>query len=132
MPPSLSTFFGKPVAHKFEASDAALVLAIFPGTPYVVVTDGGKAANAPPGGQRSLQPAVPWSWSDSGPSRIKRRRPRVRRRRPPPDFSDGLVLGQQTDFQAFVRRRTTPRLVTCLRKNNPILRRLMFRPIPEY
>jgi len=42
-----STFFGKPVAHEFEASDAALVLAIFPGTPYVVVTDGGKAANAP-------------------------------------------------------------------------------------
>lgn len=41
------TFAGKPVARAFEGSDAALVLAIFPGTPYVVVTDGGKAANAP-------------------------------------------------------------------------------------
>lgn len=34
---------GKPVRRECETSDAAVVLAIFPGSPYVVITDGGRA-----------------------------------------------------------------------------------------
>jgi len=79
-----STFFGKPVAHEFEASHVAPVLAFFPGTTYVVVTDGGKAASAPTWWPEVVAAGRPVVVERFRPTRIKRRRPRVRRRRPPP------------------------------------------------
>lgn len=102
-----STFAGKPVDQVFEGSDAALVLAIFPGTPYVVVTDGGKAANAPtrwPKVVAAGRPVVVKRFRSSGEA-VQMAEPPGLCRLPQPDFSRAPVLGSQGDFRGFVRRR---------------------------
>ncbi len=91
----MSTSQRKPwLAHEFEASDAAVVLATFPGTPYVVVTDGGKAANAPtrwPKVVAAGRPVVVERFradADQAPA------PESSGAGPPLIFPMGLVLGQ--------------------------------------